>query len=151
MKFNTNVDIDNKDYYITIKRNNKTNALLQQKLPRPSSSSDDIMFSNDIESYDTVNDWMVDDDNDVESAMIKEELEREIQIGLERLTSKQAKVLRMRFGIGDDCDYTLEEVGKQFDRSRVNIQQTESKALRLLRHPSRSDTLKTFLEEGVLL
>ena len=91
------------------------------------------------------------DNNDVESAMIKEELDRAIQIGFERLTPRQVKVLRMRFGIGDDCDYTLAEVGKKMGVSPERIRQIESKALRLLRHPSRTEALKTFIEEGEVL
>ena len=64
------------------------------------------------------------------------------------LTSREAKVLRMRFGIEMNTDHTLEEVGKQFDVTRERIRQIEAKALRKLRHPSRSEKLKTFLEGG---
>ena len=63
------------------------------------------------------------------------------------LTAREAKVLRMRFGIGMNTDHTLEEVGKQFDVTRERIRQIEAKALRKLRHPSRSGHLKTFLDE----
>ena len=66
---------------------------------------------------------------------------------LSSLTAREAKVLRMRFGIGMNTDYTLEEVGKQFDVTRERIRQIEAKALRKLRHPSRSGHLKTFLDE----
>ena len=66
---------------------------------------------------------------------------------LSSLTSREAKVLRMRFGIGMNTDHTLEEVGKQFDVTRERIRQIEAKALRKLRHPSRSGHLKTFLDE----
>jgi len=62
------------------------------------------------------------------------------------LTSREAKVLRMRFGIGMNTDHTLEEVGKQFDVTRERIRQIEAKALRKLRHPSRSDMLRSFLD-----
>ena len=65
---------------------------------------------------------------------------------LEGLTKREAKVLRMRFGIDMNTDHTLEEVGKQFDVTRERIRQIEAKALRKLRHPSRSDQLKTFLD-----
>ena len=69
---------------------------------------------------------------------------------LESLTPREAKVLRMRFGIDMNTDHTLEEVGKQFDVTRERIRQIEAKALRKLRHPTRSDKLKSFLdsEEG---
>ncbi len=64
------------------------------------------------------------------------------------LTAREAKVLRMRFGIGMNTDHTLEEVGKQFDVTRERIRQIEAKALRKLRHPSRSDYLRSFLDES---
>ena len=63
------------------------------------------------------------------------------------LTAREAKVLRMRFGIDMNTDHTLEEVGKQFDVTRERIRQIEAKALRKLRHPSRSEHLKSFLED----
>jgi len=66
---------------------------------------------------------------------------------LATLTPREAKVLRMRFGIEIDSDQTLEEVGKQFDVTRERIRQIEAKALRKLRHPSRSEHLRTFLDE----
>jgi RNA polymerase primary sigma factor len=69
---------------------------------------------------------------------------REVLAGL---TAREAKVLRMRFGIDMNTDHTLEEVGKQFDVTRERIRQIEAKALRKLRHPSRSEPLRTFLDE----
>ncbi len=66
---------------------------------------------------------------------------------LNGLTVREAKVLRMRFGIDMNTDHTLEEVGKQFDVTRERIRQIEAKALRKLRHPSRSDHLRSFIEE----
>ncbi len=65
---------------------------------------------------------------------------------LESLTAREAKVLRMRFGIDMNTDHTLEEVGKQFDVTRERIRQIEAKALRKLRHPSRSEPLRSFLD-----
>ena len=65
------------------------------------------------------------------------------------LTAREAKVLRMRFGIGMNTDHTLEEVGKQFDVTRERIRQIEAKALRKLRHPSRSEHLRSFLDDKV--
>jgi RNA polymerase primary sigma factor len=75
-----------------------------------------------------------------------EGLRRTTRDALEGLTPREAKVLRMRFGIDMNTDHTLEEVGKQFDVTRERIRQIEAKALRKLRHPSRSDELKTFLD-----
>ncbi len=73
-----------------------------------------------------------------------EEATRDILGGL---TQREAKVLRMRFGIDMNTDHTLEEVGKQFDVTRERIRQIEAKALRKLRHPTRSDHLRTFVDE----
>jgi len=63
------------------------------------------------------------------------------------LTEREAKVIRMRFGIGMNNDHTLEEVGKQFDVTRERIRQIEAKALRKMRHPTRSEKLRSYLEE----
>ncbi len=65
---------------------------------------------------------------------------------LDTLTPRESKVLRMRFGLGMNTDHTLEEVGKQFDVTRERIRQIEAKALRKLRHPSRAERLKSFLD-----
>ncbi len=67
---------------------------------------------------------------------------------LDTLTTREAKVLRMRFGIEMNTDHTLEEVGKQFDVTRERIRQIEAKALRKLRHPTRSDKLRSFLDQN---
>jgi RNA polymerase primary sigma factor len=80
-----------------------------------------------------------------DSAMI-EGLREATQSILGGLTEREAKVLRMRFGIDMNTDHTLEEVGKQFDVTRERIRQIEAKALRKLRHPTRSDQLKSFLD-----
>ncbi|MBR9912678.1 MAG: RNA polymerase sigma factor RpoD [Gammaproteobacteria bacterium] len=82
----------------------------------------------------------------VESATAQglEEATREVLAGL---TAREAKVLRMRFGIDMNTDHTLEEVGKQFDVTRERIRQIEAKALRKLRHPSRSDHLRGFIDD----
>jgi len=73
-------------------------------------------------------------------------LKESTQSVLAGLTARESKVLRMRFGINMNTDHTLEEVGKQFDVTRERIRQIEAKALRKLRHPSRSDQLKCFLD-----
>ena len=90
----------------------------------------------------------------IEDAAIVSPVESSTNIGLMEtvrdvlagLTPREAKVLRMRFGIDMNTDHTLEEVGKQFDVTRERIRQIEAKALRKLRHPSRSRKLKAFLE-----
>ncbi|WP_341501916.1 RNA polymerase sigma factor RpoD [Gallaecimonas sp. GXIMD4217] len=80
-------------------------------------------------------------------AATSESLKFATQEVLGSLTPREAKVLRMRFGIDMNTDHTLEEVGKQFDVTRERIRQIEAKALRKLRHPSRSEILKSFLDE----
>ncbi len=76
-----------------------------------------------------------------------EGLRESVREVLSGLTPREAKVLRMRFGIDMNTDHTLEEVGKQFDVTRERIRQIEAKALRKLRHPTRSEGLRSFLEE----
>jgi RNA polymerase primary sigma factor len=86
-------------------------------------------------------------DSPVDSATV-EGLREATKDVLGGLTAREAKVLRMRFGIDMNTDHTLEEVGKQFDVTRERIRQIEAKALRKLRHPSRSEQLRSFLDEG---
>ncbi|WP_252176964.1 RNA polymerase sigma factor RpoD [Endozoicomonas sp. 4G] len=91
----------------------------------------------------------------IEDATIQSPIDRATGTGLKEstrnvlsgLTAREAKVLRMRFGIDMNTDHTLEEVGKQFDVTRERIRQIEAKALRKLRHPTRSDHLRSFLDE----
>ncbi len=80
-------------------------------------------------------------------AATKEGLTETTQKILEGLTARESKVLRMRFGINMNTDHTLEEVGKQFDVTRERIRQIEAKALRKLRHPSRSEILRSFMSD----
>ncbi len=90
------------------------------------------------------------EDNSIDSpdeAATEENLQYATDDILGSLTAREAKVLRMRFGIGMNTDHTLEEVGKQFDVTRERIRQIEAKALRKLRHPTRSSHLKGFLDE----
>jgi RNA polymerase primary sigma factor len=79
-------------------------------------------------------------------AALHDSMRNAVKEVLDSLTPREAKVLRMRYGVEMSTDYTLEEVGKQFDVTRERIRQIEAKAMNKLRHPSRSDTLKTFLE-----
>ena len=85
-------------------------------------------------------------DSPIDSAT-SESLREATKTVLAGLTAREAKVLRMRFGIDMNTDHTLEEVGKQFDVTRERIRQIEAKALRKLRHPTRSDRLRSFLDE----
>jgi RNA polymerase primary sigma factor len=81
----------------------------------------------------------------LESA-IRKNLHQQVRRVLNTLTEREEKVLRWRFGIGEQTDHTLEEVGQEFDVTRERIRQIEAKALRKLRHPSRSKQLKSFIE-----
>ena len=92
----------------------------------------------------------IEDTNDLSppDAATFEGLREATEMVLESLTAREAKVLRMRFGIGMNTDHTLEEVGKQFDVTRERIRQIEAKALRKLRHPSRSEHLRSFLDSA---
>ena len=81
-----------------------------------------------------------------EDMVIDLEFKKKIQEALELLSPREAKVLKMRFGIDMSTDHTLEEVGRQFDVTRERIRQIEAKALRKLRHPSRAHKLQSFLE-----
>jgi RNA polymerase primary sigma factor len=79
-------------------------------------------------------------------AVISVNLAEQTRKVLSTLTPREEKVLRMRFGIGEKSDHTLEEVGQDFEVTRERIRQIEAKALRKLRHPSRSKRLKAFVE-----
>ncbi len=102
----------------------------------PVGDDEDSHLGDFIEDYNVI--------SPVESATMKG-LKEATQGVLEGLTPREAKVLRMRFGIDMNTDHTLEEVGKQFDVTRERIRQIEAKALRKLRHPSRSEQLRSFL------
>ena len=79
-------------------------------------------------------------------AAVRYDLQRQINNALKTLTPREERVLRKRFGIGENTDHTLEEVGQDFAVTRERIRQIEAKALRKLRHPSRSKKLKSFVE-----
>jgi RNA polymerase primary sigma factor len=79
-------------------------------------------------------------------AVINLNLKEQTEAVLKTLTPREEKVIKMRFGVGDGSEHTLEEVGQNFAVTRERIRQIEAKALRKLRHPSRSRKLKAFLE-----
>src|SRR5574344_854200 len=82
-----------------------------------------------------------------EDDVIADELTKEVEEALSKLTPREGKTLRMRFGIGEDSDHTLEEIGKFFGVTRERARQMEASSLRRLRNPSRSEALKTFVNE----
>ena len=81
-------------------------------------------------------------------ALISLNLKEQTDAVLKSLTPREEKVIKMRFGVNDDSEHTLEEVGQDFAVTRERIRQIEAKALRKLRHPTRSRKLRTFLEGG---
>ncbi|MEZ4227793.1 MAG: RNA polymerase sigma factor RpoD [Polyangiaceae bacterium] len=106
-------------------------------LETPIGEEEDSSLGNFIEDKNAIN---------PAEAMITSNLEEQTAEVLKTLTPREEKVLRLRFGIGEKSDHTLEEVGQDFEVTRERIRQIEAKALRKLRHPSRSKALKTFLE-----
>ena len=110
----------------------------------PISMETPIVDDEDSHLGDFIEDTATESPVDVAMSESLREATREVLAGL---TAREAKVLRMRFGIDLQTDHTLEEVGKQFDVTRERIRQIEAKALRKLRHPSRSDRLRSFLDE----
>ena len=79
--------------------------------------------------------------------MVNSRLTRQVEELLESLSPREEKILRLRYGIGEKHDHTLEEIGEDFKLSRERIRQIEKKSLKRLRHPSKSRLLKTFFEE----
>jgi len=106
-------------------------------LQAPVGDSDDTSFGDFIEDKTVIN---------PSEAVINLNLSEQTRKVLATLTPREEKVLRMRFGIGEESDHTLEEVGQDFSVTRERIRQIEAKALRKLRHPSRAKRLKTFVE-----
>jgi RNA polymerase primary sigma factor len=114
----------------------------------PISMETPIGDNGDDESY--LGEFIEDSQTEAPSDLaIREGLKESMQRVLDSLTVREAKVIRMRFGIGMNTDHTLEEVGKQFDVTRERIRQIEAKALRKLRHPTRAEEIRGFLDEEI--
>ena len=147
-KYKLNLDIDNNDYYYKISKN-KNNRLVQQKVDRPLSSKYDVMRLSTNESLDTINEVSpVIVDNCLEE-LKRQNLKEVVTKILSSLQPREERVLRLRFGINLNKDYTLEEVGKIINVNRERVRQIEAKALRKLKHPSRSNILKDFLSQSL--
>lgn len=114
------------------------------KIAKPISMETPIGDDEDSHLGDFIEDSTMQSPIEMATSESLKESTREVLAGL---TAREAKVLRMRFGIDMNTDHTLEEVGKQFDVTRERIRQIEAKALRKLRHPSRSEHLRSFLDE----
>ena len=147
-KYNLQLDIDNNDYYYKLSKN-KNNHLVQQKVDRPLSSKYDVMRLSTNESLDTINEVSpVIVDNCLEE-LKRQNLKQVVTKTLSSLQPREERVLRLRFGINLKKDYTLEEVGKIINVNRERVRQIEAKALRKLKHPSRSKELKHFLSQSL--
>jgi RNA polymerase primary sigma factor len=116
-----------------------------QKVAKEPVSTETPIGDNEDGSY--LGDFIPSDDKQPSDNAAMYGLKETVSEMLSSLTVREAKVLRMRFGIEMNTDHTLEEVGKQFDVTRERIRQIEAKALRKLRHPSRSEKLVSFLDE----
>jgi len=146
--YKLDLDIDNNDYYYRITKNER-NHLVQQKCDRPLSSKCDVMRLSTNESLDTINEVSpVIVDNCLEE-LKRQNLKEVVTKILSSLQPREERVLRLRFGINLNKDYTLEEVGKIINVNRERVRQIEAKALRKLKHPSRSKELKHYLCESL--
>jgi len=122
------LDLDNKDYYYTL-RKNKNGHLVRQRVYKK--SKDAIFQSTELSATDN----MISEFN-LDNIIVKKEIKEKISKALTYLTPREERVIRMRFGIGLNTDYTLEEIGssKEFWVTDNRIMQIEAKALRKLRH-----------------
>ena len=132
------LELDNKDYYYSIK-NTKNGYLARQKVYK---KSKDALFKS---TQLSVANNMI-SEIDLDSIIAKNQIKDKITQALIYLTPREERVIRMRFGIGMNTDYTLEEVGQQFSVTRHRIRQIEAKALRKLKHPNITKHLKELLE-----
>ena len=131
------LDLDNKDYYYSL-RKNKNGHLVRQKVYKK--SKDAIFKTTDLSVANNMTSEI-----DLDSIVAKNQIKEKITQALTYLTPKEERVIRMRFGIGLNTDYTLEEVGLVFSVTRERIVQIEAKALRKLKHPNRTKHLKELL------
>ena len=131
------LELDNKDYYYHVKKN-KNGHLVRQKIYKK--SKDAIFKTTDLSVANNMTSEI-----DLDSIVAKNQIKEKITQALTYLTPKEERVIRMRFGIGLNTDYTLEEVGLVFSVTRERIVQIQAKALRKLKHPNRTKHLKELL------
>ena len=141
---NLNVDIDNNDYYYRLTKN-KRNHLVQQKVTRPQYLKNDVMRLQTLETYDTNLDNECVVVNNCLEKIKQDEIKEKISLVLSTLTEREERVLRMRFGINTK-EHTLDEIGQLFSVTGNRISMIEAKALRKLKHKSRSEILREYVQ-----
>ena len=141
---NLNVDIDNNDYYYRLTKN-KRNHLVQQKVTRPQYLKNDVMRLQTLETYDTNLDNECVVVNNCLKKIKQDEIKEKISLVLSTLTEREERVLRMRFGINTK-EHTLDEIGQLFSVTGNRISMIEAKALRKLKHKSRSEILREYVQ-----
>ena len=141
---NLNVDIDNNDYYYRLTKN-KRNHLVQQKVTRPQYLKDDVMRLQTLETYNTNLDNECIVVNNCLEKIKQDEIKEKISLVLSTLTEREERVLRMRFGIYTK-EHTLDEIGQKLSVSGDRIRCIEAKALRKLKHKSRSEILREYVQ-----
>jgi len=139
-QYNIKLDLklDNEDFYYRI-NNTKNGHLVRQKVFKK--SKDALFKSTQLSVANNMTSEI-----DLDSIVAQNQLKDKITQALIYLTPREERVIRMRFGIGMNTDYTLEEVGQQFSVTRHRIRQIEAKALRKLKHPNITKHLKELLE-----
>src|SRR5210317_414012 len=143
---NLNVDIDNNDYYYRLTKN-KRNHLVQQKVTRPQYLKDDVMRLQTLETYNTNLDNECIVVNNCLEKIKQDEIKEKISLVLSTLTEREERVLRMRFGINTK-EHTLDEIGQLFSVTGNRISMIEAKALRKLKHKSRSEILREYVQNN---
>jgi RNA polymerase sigma factor (sigma-70 family) len=141
---NLNVDIDNNNYYYRLTKN-KRNHLVQQRVSRPKYLKEDVMRLQTLETYDTNLDNKCVIVNNCLEKIKQDEIKEKISQVLSTLTEREERILRMRFGINTK-EHTLDEIGQLFSVTGNRISMIEAKALRKLKHKSRSEILREYVQ-----
>jgi RNA polymerase sigma factor (sigma-70 family) len=141
---NLNVDIDNNNYYYRLTKN-KRNHLVQQRVSRPKYLKEDVMRLQTLENYDTNLDNECVIVNNCLEKIKQDEIKEKISQVLSTLTEREERILRMRFGINTK-EHTLDEIGQLFSVTGNRISMIEAKALRKLKHKSRSEILREYVQ-----
>ena len=140
---NLNVDIDNNNYYYRLTKN-KRNHLVQQRVSRPKYLKEDVMRLQTLETYDTNLDNKCVIVNNCLEKIKQDEIKEKISQVLSTLTEREERILRMRFGINTK-EHTLDEIGQVYSVTGNRIRMIEARALRKLKHKSRSEILREYV------